>query len=89
MSARAPTDTLISDVISQVRIDLDEFSDAEVAVLENHGYFMVDVALTRHVADLSGDGPAPRAPHPHWVDEAKLRRALAESHKTTLFGHGW
>ena len=30
-------DDLIAEVISQVRIDLDEFSDAEIAVLENHG----------------------------------------------------
>lgn len=82
-------DTLIADVISQVRIDLDEFSDAEIAVLENHGYFMADIALTRHVADLIGDAPAPRAPHPEWLDEARVRRALAESHKTKLFARGW
>jgi NTE family protein len=83
-------DDLIQNVISQVRIDLDEFSDAEIAVLENHGYFMADVALARHASDLIGDAPpAPRPPHPEWLDEQKVRSALAESQKTKLFARGW
>ena len=55
-------DDLIAEVISQVRIDLDAFSDAEIAVLENHGYFMADVALARHSGLL--DAPPAAAPHP-------------------------
>ncbi|MDF2696994.1 MAG: putative esterase of the alpha-beta hydrolase superfamily, partial [Labilithrix sp.] len=83
-------DELIAEVISQVRIDLDEFSDAEIAVLENHGYFMADIALARHAAGLLGDAPPPaRAPHPEWLDEQRVRRALAESQKTKLFARGW
>jgi NTE family protein len=83
-------DTLIAEVISQVRIDLDEFSDAEIAVLENHGYFMADIALARHTPDLLGDAPPPpRAPHPEWLDEDKVRAALAGSQKTKLFTRGW
>jgi hypothetical protein len=53
-------DKLIAEVISQVRIDLDVFSDAEIAVLENHGYFMADVALARHASGLLDAPPAPR-----------------------------
>jgi NTE family protein len=84
------SDELVADVISQVRIDLDTFSDEEIAVLENHGYFMADVALARHGAELLGtDAPPARAPHPEWVDEAEVRRALADSHKTKLFARGW
>jgi NTE family protein len=83
-------DKLIAEVISQVRIDLDVFSDAEIAVLENHGYFMADVALARHASGLLGNAPpAPRAPHPDWLDEDKVRSALAESQKTKLFARGW
>lgn len=79
-------DRLIEEIISQVRIDLDEFSTAEIAVLENHGYFMADIALSRHLRELLGDEPpAPRPPHPDWVDEQKVRAALAESAKTKLF----
>jgi NTE family protein len=76
-------------VISQVRIDLDVFSDAEIAVLENHGYFMAHVALARHASGLLDAPPAPRPPHPDWLDEDKVRSALAESQKTKLFARGW
>ena len=84
------SDRLIADVISQIRIDLDAFSDAEVAVLENHGYFMADIALARHAPELLGTAPpARRPPHPEWLDEDKVRAALADSHKTKLFARGW
>jgi NTE family protein len=84
------SDKLIDDVISQFRIDLDVCSNAEIAVLENHGYFMADIAIARHVADLvADDAPPARAPHPNWLDEGKVRKALAESHKTKLFARGW
>jgi NTE family protein len=82
-------DDLIADVISQFRIDLDVCSEGEIAVLENHGYFMADVAIAKHVPDLVADDAAPaRAPHPDWMDVGKVRRALAESHKTKLFTRG-
>ena len=84
------SDELIEDVISQVRIDLDVFSDAEIAVLENHGYFMAEIAIQRHAAHiLGGSPPPPRAPHPDWLEESKVRRELAESQKTKLFARGW
>lgn len=80
---------VIADVISQVRIDLDVFSDAEIAVLENHGYLMAEVALSRHAPELLGPAPPPpRPPHPDWLDEDKVRTALADSHKTKLFARG-
>ncbi len=83
-------DALIAEVISQVRIDLDVFSEGEIAVLENHGYFMADIAVGRHALDLVAGPPAPaRAPHQDWLEEGKVRRALAGSHKTKLFARGW
>jgi NTE family protein len=82
------SDDLIAGVISQIRIDLDVFSDAEIAVLENHGYLMADIAIARHTPDLAADEPA-RPPHPDWLDETKVRRALVDSHKTKLFARGW
>lgn len=84
------SDDLIATAISQVRIDLDEFSDAEIAVLENHGYLMADIAVGRHAAGLAAENaPSARAPHPDWLDEERVRHALAESHKTKLFARGW
>ena len=77
-------------MISQVRIDLDEFSDAEIAVLENHGYFMADVALARHASELRRRrAAAARAAAPGVARRAEGPPALAESHKTKLFARGW
>jgi len=79
------SDGLIADVISQIRIDLDVFSDAEIAVLENHGYLMAEIAVQRHADQLIADGAPLQVPHPDWLDEAKVRHALRDSHKTKLF----
>ena len=70
------------------RILLDVFSDAEIAVRENYGYLMADIAIQRHGAGFAGDAPA-RPAHPDWLDEGKVRAVLADSHKTKLFARGW
>ena len=41
---------LVDDVISEVRTDLDAFSEAEIAVLENHGYLLAAAAADRSLA---------------------------------------
>src|SRR5512143_1366633 len=62
------SENLAKSVIAEIRTDLDAFSDAEAAVLENHGYLMVDAAIQRHVQDLL-PSPVPelRVPHPDWM----------------------
>jgi NTE family protein len=78
---------LAADVIDTIRTDFDAFSDAEAAVLENHGYLLADIAMRRHVRDLlPSPVPALAIPHPAWMDEARVRRALAGSRKRTLPG---
>ncbi len=77
------------EVIAQVRTDLDAFSDVEAAVLENHGYLLVDAALTRHLPRLVSPDPPLRVPHPGFGpggDEDHLRAALAASGDRTLLG---
>jgi NTE family protein len=77
---------LIRDVISQVRIDFDAFSDGEIAVLENHGYLLAEIAVREHAADLvAGPWPAPSVPHPEWMDEERVRKALRGSARSRLF----
>ncbi|MGQ0714558.1 MAG: patatin-like phospholipase family protein [Gemmatimonadaceae bacterium] len=73
------------DLIANIRTDLDTFSDGERAVLENHGYFLADVAVRRHVSPLM-PVPAPelRPPHPDWLDEKKVRDALKDSNKRKI-----
>jgi len=76
---------LVDEIISQVRTDLDAFSEAEQAVLENHGYVLSDCAVRRYATDLVIPAAAPFAiPNPGWLEEAKVRHALADSHHQRL-----
>jgi NTE family protein len=78
---------LAAEVIAGVRTDLDAFSPAEKAVLENHGYALAAAAVTTHLADLAlPNAPAATPPHPEWTDEDKVRAALAGSWKRKLLG---
>jgi NTE family protein len=77
---------LISNEISQIRIDLDEFSDGEQAVLENHGYLMADIAAHAHAPQLIARDPPPEVPFPDWMDPQRAADALRDSHLTKLFG---
>jgi len=63
---------LARTVISQVRTDLDHFTEAEQAVLENHGYFLAGAALKTHAPQLITNPNAPlEVPNPDWMDEKK------------------
>jgi NTE family protein len=79
---------LASEVIAAIRTDLDSFSDAEAAVLENHGYLLADAAVKRHVPTLLPFTVPPLAvPHPDWMDEDRVRAALKDSGHRSLLGH--
>ena len=78
---------LVKEVISQVRTDLDQFSDTEIAVLENHGYLLVDAAIKKHAPTFPNLITAPlNIPYPGWMDENKVREVLKDSHQTKIFG---
>lgn len=73
--------------VAGIRTDLDSFSDAEAAVLENHGYLLADAAVNRHVPALLPAAVPPLAvPHPGWMDEDRARAALKDSGLRKLFG---
>jgi len=79
---------LARTVISQVRTDLDHFTEAEQAVLENHGYFLADAALKAHAPQLiTNPNVGLDIPNPDWMDEAKVRQALKDSSKIKVLGH--
>jgi hypothetical protein len=82
---------LAREVIAEIRTDLDAFSAAEAAVLENHGYLLTDAALRRHVPGVLGDPVRPaEVPHPDWFpparSEEEIRVALRGSGKRRAFG---
>jgi hypothetical protein len=80
--------TLVAEVIATVRTDLDAFGEAEQAVLENHGYLLADAAVrTAEPAGSSAIEPLPpEPPHPHWMNELRVREALASSSRRTRLG---
>lgn len=76
---------LARDVIATIRTDCDAFSDAEAAVLENHGYLMTEAAM--RCAGIEGRVQAPvRIPHPAWLGERRIREALRDSARQRFFG---
>jgi NTE family protein len=87
------SEALARETIAEIRTDLDAFSDAEAAVLENHGYLLADAALRRHVPALLPDPvPPPAVPHPDWFPplrtEDAIRAALKDSGKRKTWGRG-
>jgi NTE family protein len=81
-AAQGYSKDLAMKVIGTIRTDLDPFTEGEMAVLENHGYLLADVALRRYVPSLFGTAPPPLAvPHEGWMDEGRVRAALADSHQ--------
>jgi NTE family protein len=78
---------LVDDPISEVRTDLDAFSQAEYAILLNHGYLLGEAAVRRHLPAMIVPNAEPlRIPYPEWMDEGRVKDALKNSHKTKLFG---
>ena len=71
-------------MIAHIRTDLDAFSQAEAAILENHGYLMADVALKVHANNHWRATPPAQPPYPDWLDENKARAALKDSAKQRL-----
>jgi NTE family protein len=79
------TDDFVERFISQVRIDLDVFSEGEIAVLENHGYLIAETAIRRHAPELAAQPQPLDIPHPSWLDEERASAALADSSRTRFF----
>jgi NTE family protein len=83
------SDDLVKNYIAAIRTDLDSFSDAEASVLENHGYWLADAAIQKHVPQLhAANAPPATVPYPEWAGpEDKIKQALKDSGKRSLLGH--
>lgn len=72
--------------IQKVRTDLDAFSEAEIACLENHGYSMTDAALRSYVPEICPNLTSPfRWPYNDWCDDSSVIKALSASNKRRIF----
>jgi NTE family protein len=73
---------LTDEVLERIRTDLDAFSEAEMSVLENHGYWSAERSVRKHDAELlPAEAPMAATPYPEWSDEAKVRTELRDSYK--------
>jgi NTE family protein len=68
-----------TSTIAPIRTDMDAFSDAEIAVLMNHGFLLADIAVSVHTPQLIALAAEKRVPYPEWMDEAKALDALRHS----------
>jgi NTE family protein len=76
-------------LIGEIRTDLDAFTTAESKILENHGYFMADLAIRRHAPHLDETGADFAVPHRDFLEDAPLRAALRVSHSRLYFWSRW
>ncbi len=79
----------VKRLISRMRTDLDPFSKAEVAVLENHGYLLADASIHRHMKDLVKIDAPLEPPYPEWLDVSKVEHFLKHSHKRVSVSRWW
>jgi NTE family protein len=81
------SEVLVVNRIAQVRTDMDSFAEGERAVLENHGYMLADAAVRKYAPGLvATDSPALKVPHPDWLEEGEVDRALKDSNKVKVLG---
>jgi NTE family protein len=83
------SEDLAKKYIGTIRTDLDTFSEPEQSVLENHGYWLADAAIKKHVSTLyPANAPTAKAPNPDWnCSEDKIANALRQSSHRTVLGH--
>ena len=76
-------------LIGEIRTDMDSFTKAETKILENHGYYMADMAIRRHARHLGEINTPFSVPHRDVLDEAVVKQALRLSHSRIHFWSRW
>lgn len=83
-------ESLAEDIISQIRTDLDGFTEGEIAVLENHGYLLANRIIRKYLPQFYPDpAPALDVPHPEWMDYVQIRCMLRDSHSRFSWRRIW
>jgi NTE family protein len=80
---------LQESLLGEIRTDMDSFTDAESKILENHGYFMADLAIRRHARHLDRTSAPFTVPHRDYLDNDRVRAALRVSHSRLHFWSRW
>lgn len=73
--------------IAAIRTDLDKFSEAEISILENHGYLLAEAAAHQHLTQMIVTKAPLNVPHPKWMNEKIALPAIEDSWKREILGH--
>ncbi|MBP8080868.1 MAG: patatin-like phospholipase family protein [Arenimonas sp.] len=74
---------LCSEVLGNIRTDLDRFTSAEFCILVNHGYFSCQDGMPPR------EGATAAWPYPDFSAEQDVRRMLRQSHRRFFHGRWW
>jgi NTE family protein len=77
---------LATNTIATIRTDLDAFSEAEIAVLANHGYLLADAAIQVHANHLIARPIERRIPYLEWMEVDRVQEALKDSSQIRWLG---
>jgi len=74
---------LCSELLGNIRTDLDRFTSAEFCILVNHGYFSCEDGM-RKPGESAADWP-----YPDFSAEHEVRRILRHSQRRFFHGRWW
>ncbi len=74
---------LCSELLGNMRTDLDRFTSPEFSILVNHGYFSCQDGMSAR------SGSAADWPYPEFSAEQEVRRLLRHSHRRFFHGRWW
>lgn len=80
---------IVDELITQFRTDLDYFTTAESKILENHGYYIADIAVRRHLRREADFDQEFSPPHPDFLQETIVRESLKRSHSRWVPVRRW
>ena len=80
---------VVEGYIAKIRTDLDSFTSAECSILENHGYFLADLAIRRHVPEIRATNAPFVVPYPEFTDEKTVQKELKNSGSRLAFWLRW
>lgn len=85
------SEAFVDEFITNIRTDLDSFSEVEACVLENHSYSVADRQIKKYLMPHIQWAVDPEVlanpvmPHADSMDESELKDQLRRSHRRTLF----
>ena len=81
------TSDFVNTYMEKIRTDLDQFTDQEACILENHGYAQTELGLRNEFGRVYSNLDLPEAnwPYPRYAEENNLTETLIAARKRKTF----